>query len=318
MTIRSRIRGLASAAAAAATVGSLAVCGGQTAEPQQPHPDASVFGPTDASPPPSLGPLLDVPGGYAVEGEWELDWSAKTFRPSAQDLCARTFWVSPFRMMKFEVTAAQYEACVAEGACVPPDSIPQPPGVPWSDPSRRDQPVGVSFPLARAFCQHYGGDLPSDAEWDRAAAGDHIDTFGIAPLTAQWLSCYFGDASGDVCDRLAAAVHIDSGSADSGPPLRDVGSTEWDVGPYGHMDLFDNASEWVRIPAGDLCSYPDGGADPVSYAPDPSDHTITRQLANELGVPDSHTYYVTSIYPYLVPIYVTGYNRGFRCAFPPK
>jgi formylglycine-generating enzyme required for sulfatase activity len=298
-------------------------CGGEVNPPANPPPDAAVF-PADAggSPSSALDPILEVPAGLAVEGYWYLDTSSQSIRP--EDRCVdgltKRLWVSAFRMMKLEVTAAMYKPCVDSGACAPPDG-PTEPGQPsWDSPARQNQPVVVSFGLARTFCQNNGGDLPSEAEWDRAAAGDSLDSFGIASVTAQWLGCRFGQGQTN-CDALAAENRLPNGATP-----HDVGIVAWDVGPFGHVDLFGNAEEWVRTATlqptdADFCALADGSPDPVSVAPLVSEAQAVRQLAEELKSPTAPPWvldtqgrpmYGPFVYKESQPAFMT----GFRCAFP--
>lgn len=317
----------------AAAVG-VAACGGAV-EPSAPvHPDASVFPPqVDAGTPPStLGPILDVPEGEAVEGFWYLDSASKTVRPEEKciDGAPKRFWVAAFRMMKWEVTNGAYRACVSDGACPPPDApdastAGNPDTAPWDSPENAKKPVAVSYPAARTFCQHYGGDVVTAAQWDRAAAGDSVSTFGIAPLTSALLQCAFNH-QGELCADFAQSANLLGTNL---PPfvLREVGTTAWDVGPYGHQDLFANAEEWTRTaqlqPQGtDFCALSDDSPDPIAVSPELANFQTARQIAAVLDVLTSPTpslvdsqqrpmavFHVRKVHE---PMYFT----GFRCAFP--
>ena len=319
-----------SGSARLALVASMVVgCGGQV-EPS-PHPDASVFpAGVIANTPSSLGPVLDVTEGEAIEGYWYVDRASKTIRPETRcfDGIAKKFWVAPFRMMKWEVTNGAYKACVDEGACAAPGAFEpsrtgNPDPAPWDAPSKRKKPAAVGYRAARAFCQHYGGDVPSAAQWNRAAAGDDLSTFGIPSLTAALLTCLF-DHRGPLCDEFARSASI---SQNLIPPfvLTDAGATSWDVGPFGHQDLFANAAEWTRtaqLTPDDrkFCALPDDSPDQIAVGPELPNVQTVRQIAALLeglvplpGPDDPHLNKI--VYPGIrvdEPTYFT----GFRCAFP--
>lgn len=266
--------------------------------------------------------MLDVPAGWVIQGDWYVDDTTQTIRQetNCSDGQTKRFWVAAFRMTERETTNAAYSRCVKEGACPGPDGESR---VAWDDPSAARLPVILSPTLAQAFCKHYGGDLPSAAEWDRAAAGDAIDTFGIAQLTRAWLDCYYG-RGGDLCAALQAQ---DPFRPQFFSGLRDVQSAPWDVGPFGHADLYGNAQEWVRTPAllptdKDFCALADGGPDPMSYASEWTRHEV-HQLGAELGVPRHVSNALDSegrptAGPYMLDHDIPTSTTGFRCAFPPR
>ena len=321
----------------------LVACGGTPSQDSQGHDpplDAgTVFDVSPGAPPPpaSLGPVLAVTEGWVFLGPRYLDDPSRELKSEdscmvGQDGAARHFWAAPFRMSRFEVTNAAYVGCVAEG-CASPDVTTSPA---WDSAAATNLPVIVSYPLARAFCRHYGGDLPTSVEWDRAASGDATDAYGIPSLTAAWLTCHFG-GSGDICAQLASAVPDDPPGLAYAFPLAAVGSNAWDTGPFGHADLYGNAEEWVRSStygeswpgSPGACDLPDYGTDPLSFAAELQAASPVRQYGEVFDLPTAG-YNGTVDVPHLSDqkgrIFFSYRERpwnqpakytGFRCAFPP-
>ena len=133
-----------------------------------------------------------------------------------------------------EVTQAEYQACVDRGACTPIDParcfvwtgdtferggrLPEPL-------ARPDHPVVcVDWFQAATYCHAVDKHLPTEAEWERAAAGTTRRRFpwGDAPPT---------------CER----AHFDG----CGEHTRPVGGRPKGATPEGVRDLAGNVSEWV-------------------------------------------------------------------------
>ncbi len=76
---------------------------------------------------------------------------------------ARAARLRAFALDREEASAARYRECVAAGRCGPMRCDAD---VPDAAPARC-----LSWPDARAYCAARGGRLPTEAEWQRAAAG---------------------------------------------------------------------------------------------------------------------------------------------------
>lgn len=70
-----------------------------------------------------------------------------------------------FSILDDEVTNAQYQQCVDEGSCEPPND--------WRYESQNlNQPApNLNWFQAKAYCEWLGGRLPTEAEWEKAARG---------------------------------------------------------------------------------------------------------------------------------------------------
>lgn len=143
--------------------------------------------------------------------------------------------LSRFFIDPLEVTQAEYQACVAAGGCTPID-----PGrcFVWTGGAFErggrmpggllgaDHPaVCVTWFQARAYCASVGKRLPTEAEWERAAAG---------PTRRRYP---WGDAAPS-CGR----AHFDG----CGEHTRPVGGRPGGASPEGVQDLAGNVSEWVN------------------------------------------------------------------------
>ena len=133
----------------------------------------------------------------------------------------------------YEVTNARYRACVEAGACLPPfqeGSFTR--GRYYNDPSFDDFPVMyVSWEMAQAYCAWRGVELPSEAQWEKAARGTDARTY-------PW---------GEGIDCQRANYYHQEGAdfeACAGDTTR-VGSYISGQSPYGAFDMTGNVWEWV-------------------------------------------------------------------------
>jgi formylglycine-generating enzyme required for sulfatase activity len=134
---------------------------------------------------------------------------------------------SAFVLDRYEVTNARYQACVRAGACAAPSlSSSNTRAHYFDDPTFADYPViFVSWKQAQAFCAFVGGRLPTEAEWERAAAGSET------PRTYPW-----GESPPD-CSKANFAGCV--GDTDR------VGRRPAGQSPYGAFDMAGNVWEWT-------------------------------------------------------------------------
>ncbi len=164
-----------------------------------------------------------ISGGPFVRGTDDGDANA---RPAA------TIWLQTFYMDLFEVTIAEYKACVAAGRC--------PKGGPfYPDFSRKHQPiVGVTWFGAKAYCEAHGKQLPTEAQWEKAARGPDGHAFPWGDEKATCRHAVIRDHRGRSCGTIMAR----SSTPNKGRTFV-VGSRP--PGAYGLFDMAGNAWEYV-------------------------------------------------------------------------
>lgn len=106
----------------------------------------------------AVSSMVSIPDGSFMRGE---DGAAKDRAP------ARSIHVDAFEIDRFEVTAAEYAACVTAGSCAAPESGPFcTAGVL----GKERHPVNcIDHSRAAAYCAFAGKRLPTEAEWEKAA-----------------------------------------------------------------------------------------------------------------------------------------------------
>lgn len=166
--------------------------------------------------------MVYIPAGRFRMGDKDL-WDVKGL---ANERPPHDVEVSGFYMDAYEVTNTQYQACVHAGACTPPRGA-------CYDPLGRDidgifqastQPVVcIDWQQAKTFCAYANKRLPTEAEWEKAAAG---------PAGALW-------SFGNTFDATKANT-MQSGRGTSAP----VGT--YPANGYGLYDMSGNVSEWVE------------------------------------------------------------------------
>ena len=172
---------------------------------------------------PDGGRYVWVPPGEFMMGsaDAELELVIKTMtgdsnwiqdeKPLHPVKITRGFWIG-----RFEVIDAQYRAfCEAAQRVFPPESN-----------QGDDHPVvNVSWSDAKAYCDHYGLRLPTEAEWEYAARGEQGVLF---PWGNDW----------------DAVQHCSAGNAGPGGTTFPVGTFPEAASWCGDEDMVGNVWEW--------------------------------------------------------------------------
>jgi len=133
----------------------------------------------------------------------------------------RKVWLDDFDIDTTEVALADYQRCVAAGACVAPSCSDED----HHAETRADHPVVcIPWEQAVAYCSWAHKRLPTEAEWEKAARGGDGRRF---PWGATEPSCELANFHG-----CGGSTHA-------------VGSNTAGKSPYGALDMAGNVWEWV-------------------------------------------------------------------------
>lgn len=186
---------------------------------------ASLYFPVIVRSPP-LPEMVTIPGGPFQMGCGSQDPDCHT-----NEHPLHTVRLSSYQIDKYEVTNAQYAACVAHGYCTPPPtyaSVTHPDY--YINPDFEDFPVmAVTWYQANDYCAWLDKRLPTEAEWEKAARGAQDER--RFPWGNTWPDCSWLNArvEGGFCvgDAVRVGSYAQSGS------------------PFGAFEMAGNAWEWV-------------------------------------------------------------------------
>ncbi len=166
--------------------------------------------------------LVCVPNGAFSMGAGDNINYVMNYNKPIHRVNMSAYWID-----KYEVSNAQYGACVSSGACSQPGSDRSAVYSSYFyEPKYQNYPVGsINWNQATAYCEWANRQLPTEARWEKAARGDDERLFpwGNNEATceyANYASCKGGDA-----------VAVDSYSQGKSP--------------YGVYNMAGNVEEWV-------------------------------------------------------------------------
>ncbi len=218
------------------------------------------------------GQLVYVPAGDFIMGT------------GAQGVPQKTVSLDAYWIYKTDVTNRMYAQCVATGSCAPPA---QELGTPvYTNPSYGDYPVvGVTWDMASNYCKWIGGQLPTEAQWEKAARGSQGNKY---PWGSDAPSCTLLNFAGCFGHTMSVTSYA-------------AGSS-----PYGLLDMSGNVFQWVN----DFYDQNYYDSMPASNPTGPSSGTNRVIRGSSFESDASQT--ASGTRHFGVPSY-TNYDLGFRC-----
>ena len=179
-----------------------------------------------ASPSPAIlseqgAQMLMIPAGDFIMG---------SNNGNADEQPVHTVFLDAYYIDKYEVTNALYKDCVQAGVCAPPEfnnSYLRP--TYYGDPRYDDYPViGVTWDMAKAYCEWRGARLLTEAEWEKAARGTDARMYPWGNSIDQTRANYNNNADLNYMGDTSKVDAYPSG-----------------VSPYGAFDMAGDVWEWV-------------------------------------------------------------------------
>ncbi len=212
----------------------LAACAPASAPTAAALPPTAVPSPT--SPPAPTQPPTLVPAALAgpqsgTSMAW-LDGATLLYVPAGNFTMGtgitstpeKTIYLDGYWIYQTDVTNKMYAQCVATGNCAPPA---QEVGAPvYNNPEYGDYPVvGVTWDMAANYCKWSQAQLPTEAQWEKAARGDSGATY---PWGIDSPTCSLANFHGCL-GHINAVTDYAAGSS-----------------PYGVLGMAGDVFQWVN------------------------------------------------------------------------
>jgi formylglycine-generating enzyme required for sulfatase activity len=168
--------------------------------------------------------------------KYETDCQLKAYLKEGP---SHQLYLDAFYIDKYEVTNSQYKACIYAGVCdLPIDKSSSTRPNYYGNPQYHNYPfIGTDRSGAKIYCEWRGAQLPTEAQWEKAARGTDGRTY-------PWGDSFDGNDA-NFCDKNCALdkaiKEFNDGYADTAP----VGSYKAGVSPYGIYNMAGNVWEYV-------------------------------------------------------------------------
>ncbi len=236
-----------------------------------------------------------VPMVLIPEGEFTMGVDTPNAYYIGSDAPTRNVFLDAFYIDKYEATIENYKVCVSAGECSSPQTKSSAYRANYYDnPEYGNYPViYVDWNMAKGFCEWRTANLPTEAQWEKAARGEDGQAYPWGFERTYPIVCSKARFSGCWVDTSA------------------VGSYEEGKSPYGIYDMLGNVQEWIA----DWYS-------PNYYENAPYKNPLGPTSGSMRVVRDSG-WYNEHINPFdLTPIYIRYYLKptdanfytGLRCA----
>ncbi len=259
-----------------------------------------------------------VPAGEFPMGSLEKEVDDVTERCKlAEPNCSRNWftdetpqhkvYLDEFWIDRTEVTNEMYARCVRMGKCTPPVSYASyTRSNYYDDPQYANYPViYVNWEQAQAYCKWAGAELPTEAQWEKAARG----TDGRWYPWGNEFKCGLGNFDDDATDGDQYVV-MGGPNCDGYSDTSPVGSFPAGASPYGALDMAGNVWEWVQ-------DWYDAGYYSGPQSVNPSGPSSGEERVMRGGSWTSPDIDNRTTFRYKQTLDFTSYRLGFRCAFSP-
>ncbi len=194
--------------------------------------------------------LLYVPAGEFIMGAADSDSQSTDVEKPQHTVYLDAFWID-----QTEVTNAMYAKCVKAGVCQAPAETKSSTRASYYDnPQFDNYPVTyVGWDDAKQYCTWVGRDLPTDAQWEKAARGTDGRIYPWGNDVPDKTQLNYNNAVGDTAQ---------------------VGAYPTDTSPYDALDMAGNLHEWVADWYGE--TYYASSPDRNPTGPTSGDYRITK------------------------------------------